>query len=261
MIAIPLPRTRKGMKILLLVLMAICLALSAIVFFSWLSDQNKLKETGQPSFNTLDVSGLKAGMIVKGYIDLSFDTYAEEYKAQLGIRTSDKSEALYYLVPIYDKEDDHINIKYFITYEAEPKDYDTMDTIVKETFSDSEVTTKLTVENAVIRSMPDDVKQYLIKWAEDPNFYENGSFVDWCVEYNIFGTSDKAAIESKLVPYIIYRTVTAGTDLSVIYLFLGIGVICLIIFIILSVYKVPIKGVVDPPEKDDFNKIRENIEQ
>jgi hypothetical protein len=73
----------------------------------------------------------------------------------------------------------------------------------------------------------------------------------------VFGTDDRTVIASKITPYMISSTNTAGTDPAIAWLFLGLAVVCLIILMVLIFNKAPIKGVVDPPEKDDFNKVKE----
>jgi hypothetical protein len=197
-------------------------------------------------------------MIVTGAVDLAIECYAEEYETgYFKIRTSDKSNALYYLIPVYDTNaDGTIRIRYFITYEAKPEDFNTMDSIVAQTWDSSLASTPLEIENAEIADLPDDLVQYLTDWANDPGFYQNGSFIDWCAEYNVLGTTNREEIASRLTPYMIRRTSTAGTDITTAWIFLGFAVLSFGIMLIMIFVKAPIKGVVENPAKEDFSKLR-----
>jgi hypothetical protein len=253
---IPLPRTKKGLIITLAVLSAIFLGLAIFGYFEWSRDHQLLQEKGQPDFNTLTEDQLEAGMFVHGDFDLALDVYAEAYDSQLGIRTSKDSSNLYYLIPIYDKAGDG-EIQYLITFNAEPEDFDTLDKIVAQTWSDDPITTRLTVDNGYMWNLPDTFKEYFSEWAHDDSFYENGSFIDWCKEYNVFGTDDEAAIEAKLVPYNIYRTdKMADSGPLITWIFGGLTILLLIGMILVIRYKHPIKGFEDTPPKEDFNKVK-----
>ena len=212
---------------------------------------------GRPDFNTLTEDQLEAGMSVHGDIDLALGAYAESYETDLGIRTSDESSSLYYLIPIFDRAGDG-KIRYLITFHAEPEDFDTLDKIVAQTWSGEPITTRLTVDDGYIGRLPDKFKQYFLEWAHDDMFYENGSFIDWCKEYNVFGTDDEAAIEARFVPFRIYRE-DMSFESGPIYAwaFGGTSILIVIGMVLLIRYKVPIKGFEDTPPKEDFNRVRE----
>ena len=125
-IPILLPRTKKGLIIALAVVSAIFLGLAIFAYFDWQKDYHILQEKGRPDFNTLTEDQLEAGMSVHGDIDLALGAYAESYETDLGIRTSDESSSLYYLIPIFDMAGDG-KIRYLITFHAEPEDFDTLD--------------------------------------------------------------------------------------------------------------------------------------
>ena len=209
-----IPKTKKGLIILLAILLAICVGIAIFITVQWATDQRSLRENGQPDFNTLAEDQLESGLFVYGSIDIALDTYAEEYESDFGRRTSDDSTSLYYLVPIYDTADG--SMRYLITYKADPEDYETMDKIIAQSWSNDPLTARLDIENGQIFSLSDDLKGYFSEYAHDPTLYENGSFIDWCKEYDIFGTDDEAAIEAKLVPYMIKKTGMAGTDPTII---------------------------------------------
>jgi hypothetical protein len=148
-------KTRKNLILLLSLLTVSFIIITIFSYFSWSADQQTLKEKGQPDFNTLSQSELKDGLIVKGTIDMALDVYAEEYETTVGIRTSDDSEKLYYLVPVYDEDENgYITFKYLITYEAEPKEFDTMDEIIENTWGDQLGLKTFTVDNARIVGLP-----------------------------------------------------------------------------------------------------------
>lgn len=248
-----IPRTRKGLIVLLAVLFVICAGAAVFSYFSWSSDQQALKENGQPDFNTLAQSDLKDGLIVKGTIGLAIDAYAEEYGETLGMRTSEKSDTLYYLIPIYDTDaEGYFNIKYFITYKAEPGDFDTMAAIVAQTASDTAEMTSLNVENARISDLPGDIQGFLTEYAEDTEIWGGVTFYDWCAQNGIFETTDVSEIKSKVAPFMIDRTATAGTDLTIVWVFAGAAGLCLIIFLILVLRKKPINGMVNNTGNPDI---------
>ena len=256
-----IPRTRKGLAILFAVFTAIVFAGAIITYFSWAADQKMLRENGQPDFNTLSQEQLKNGLIVQGKIMLSFDTYAEAYETNMGIRSSDKSTQLYYIIPVYDvSKDNSIDIKYFITFMADPKHFDTMDKIVTQTWSDVSEVSELDLKNAQIRTLPSNVKQYLDNWANANDFYERGSFIDWCAEYGVFGTADKTAIQSRIVPFMMTETAAKGTDLSTVFLLLGIGLLFLAVTLFLIFFKRRIKGLDPPSQHASFEQSREMSE-
>jgi len=145
-----------------------------------------------------------------------------------------------------------------ITFHAEPEDFDTLDKIVAQTWSGEPITTRLTVDDGYIGRLPDKFKQYFLEWAHDDMFYENGSFIDWCKEYNVFGTDDEAAIEARFVPFHIYRE-DMSFESGPIYAwaFGGTSILIVIGMVLLIRYKVPIKGFEDTPPKEDFNRVRE----
>ena len=87
---------------------------------------------------------------------------------------------------------------------------------------------------------------------------KNGSFIDWCKEYNVFGTDDEAAIEARLVPFHIYRNDILSVESP--YLRMGVWRIEHSAdhrSVLLIRYKGPIKGFEDTPPKEDFNRVKE----
>lgn len=246
---IPLPKTRKGAIILLAILSVAFIVTTFYIYSQWTKDQQELKENGKPHFNTITMDKLKNGLIVQGTIDMAFDVYAETYDTRLGIRTSSDSENLYYVVPIYDVDKDGvITFNYCMTFKADTKHFDNMEKILEQTWSDVADYTEIRIENGLIQDLSGDYKQFFYEWAEETDFYEGGTFIDWCVEYNVFNTTDKEIIKSKLVPYMIKETYTAGTNIEIAWFMLGLAVLSLIMLLVLIFRKKPIKGLDDPDE-------------
>ena len=258
-IPIPMPKTRKGAIITMIVVMVVCLIMALVAFLMWNDDQNTLKEKGQPSFNTLSADQLEHGLIVQGKIDMAFSIFAERYEEDFGMRLSDDSENLYYIVPIYNIDNNgNITFNHIMTFEADPKEFDIMNKIVNQTWSNATDFSELQIENGLVLNLGSDLEDYFYEWIEAPDFYENGSFIDWCVECRIFGTDDRDVIQSKIVPYMIDKTGTPGTDLSVVWVMLGMAVLCFIVILVLCLYKNQIKGFSDTTRHDDgFRQIRE----
>lgn len=236
MLPYAVPKSGNKFKVLLTIIFVVCFGMSIVAYSIWVRDQELLKKHGQPSFNTLPQDELEEGLIVKGTIDIALGTYAEEYETRSG-----DSEMLYYVLPIYSTDEkDNKNIKYFITYRAEPEEYDVMDAIVQHTWNENSETSspvKFDIANAQVKSLPGDIRQFLMEWARDPKFYEGGSFIDWCAKNGIFGTDDNALIESKLVPFMIYSTDSAGSDPIIVTVLYGIAMLCLIILMIMTFSK------------------------
>jgi hypothetical protein len=255
MIVVALPKTRKGAKKLMAVITCLCIAVAAIVFVFWSADQRKLEEIGQPSFNTLPMEQLESGLIVQGTIDTAIAAYAEAYDEYLHQKEMRISTNLYYLIPVFSVNDEGWLVSYFITFEAAPNDFEIMRSIEAQTWNEVITMTELPIDNAVIYTLHDDYKEYLQEWVDD-SFYEGGSFIDWCVEYNILGTSDPQTIRSRLVPYLIRQTAAAGTNLTVAWVFLGIAGFALIILLLLILRKTPIKGL-DHRHDKQFDQVRD----
>lgn len=254
-----LSKSRKATMIFFSVLVIMCVAVAVIGFISWTSDQETLRKYGQPSFNTLPQAELKSGLIVKGTLDMSLGAYAKEYKTGSGNDVPEDADRIYYIVPVYDKVGNgKININYFITYMADPEDFPALDAVVEQTLNGT-AKTVYKVNNARITDLPDDAKQYLTEWTESPHFFEGGSFIDWCAKFDVFKTADKQIIRSKIAPYMITRTATAGASFDVVWLCLGLAAAFLAVLLLLRFYKTP--SLKDPPGGNDFSRLREMMEK
>lgn len=219
------PDTRRAVIITLTIFIAVCIIFAGITVYSWAKGQLQLRKIGQPSFNTLPMEDLKDGLIVTGTIDLTMGNYAWESITS----DTDMDTNLYYLIPIYDIDGEGYYVfHYFIGYKAATEDVSTMEKISEQTWNETTAPVVLTVENGIIHNLNGDLKQYLAEWVEEPGFYDGGSFIDWCAEYNILGTADREIIQSKIVPYWIEETQTVGTDLLTAWVFLIMAAIFLL---------------------------------
>ena len=250
-IPVPIPQTRKGVIIVLSIAVVLLAAACVGVLLSHDKSQRMLKEYGQPDYSSLSADQLQDGLIIQGTIDRAIDSYAERYKTELGMRASKESETTYYLIPVYAADG---TLQYFMTYAADPKDFEIMDAVVRQTWSDTAEQTQLTIKNGSIIKLPDDMKRLLEKWITSADFYGGASFLDWCAAQNLFGTGDTAVIRSKIVPFMMYGDKNGGSILSLFWVFLGIGALVLAVLLILIFYKKPIKGF-DTPARDEFRNV------
>lgn len=240
-----IPRSRKSLLALMAVLSVACIVVTICTICLWAKDQQMLKEYGQPDFYTLSQGELKDGLIVKGTIDVALDYYSEKYRTGTG--TSDKNEALYYIVPIYDVDGSGmITFKYLLTYEAEPEDYDVMNQVITDFWNNEAGLTSFNIDNAKIVNLSADNKQFFSEWTRNTEIWGEGqTFYDWAAETSIFGTDDKDEIASKFVPLMLRKTSTAGTDPLIIWVLAALSAVCVIIFVIVLLRKKPINGIID----------------
>lgn len=158
--------------------------------------------------------------------------FAEEYTTNYGIRLSDDSDKLYYLIPLVTEEG---YIDYFVTLEATERYYETLNQIYEETWDESlpAVYTELYLDDAKIRSLPFSIERILYDWCETGEFYQNGSFVDWCVASDFFGTTDSAEIVSHVLPYMIVPDSKPGGSALIGLVMTGIGLALLVVAVVL----------------------------
>lgn len=222
---------RKSVGISLLVIGIVFIVLGLVSLFNVLRDLNKFETEGTRNFNLLSPAELSEEPYVEGRVEFVFEVFAEEYTTNYGVRTSDASDKLYYLIPLV--SDGYI--ENFVTLEATPRYYDTLDQIYDETWDPElpEVYTELYLEDARVKHLPSDIEDILYDWCETGEFYQNGSFVDWCIESDFFGTSDPEVILASVLPYMIVPDSKPGSiGISVGVVMLGIGLILLLIAIV-----------------------------
>ncbi|PWM63623.1 MAG: hypothetical protein DBX63_01920 [Clostridia bacterium] len=223
---------RKSRGIALLILGVVLLGIGLMAFIGVQSDLKKYETEGTRDFNQLTEAELSGKPYVEGRVEFVFEVFAEEYTTNYGIRLSDDSDKLYYLIPLVTEEG---YIDYFVTLEATGRYYDTLNQIYEETWDESlpAVYTELYLEDAKIRSLPSSIEKILYDWCETGEFYQNGSFVDWCVESDFFGTTDSAEIVSHVLPYMIVPDSKPGGSALIGLVMAGIGLALLVVAVVL----------------------------
>lgn len=222
---------RKSGAIALLALSIVLIGFGLMAYIGIQSDLRKYETEGTRDFNLLTEAELAGEPYVEGRVEFVFEVFAEEYTTNYGIRLSEDSDKLYYLIPL--TEDGYIT--YFVTMEATPRYYDTLNQIYDETWDDSlaAVYTELYLEDAQIRALPSDIKEILYDWCENGVFYQNGSFVDWCVESDFYGTDDPEEIVSYVLPYMIVPDSKPSDSASIGLIMAGAGLVLLIVAILM----------------------------
>jgi hypothetical protein len=223
---------RKSQGIALLILGVVLLGIGLMAFIGVQSDLKKYEAEGTRDFNQLTEAELSSKPYVEGRVEFVFEVFAEEYTTNYGIRLSDDSDKLYYLIPLVTEEG---YIDYFVTLEATERYYDTLNQIYEETWDESlpAVYTELYLDDAKIRSLPSSIERILYDWCETGEFYQNGSFVDWCVASDFFGTTDSAEIVSHVLPYMIVPDSKPGGSALIGLVMAGIGLALLVVAVVL----------------------------
>ena len=191
----------------LLMVVFVCAFSTAALFVNWVVDQVNLSANGEPDLNTLTYDELKHGLFVTGTSDVVFGPYAEKYmENEYGERDESYFSDYYYLLPIYAQGGD--TIECFVTFKTDRySDQKNLMQIVQ-----SCGTQALIIEHGRMVSLDDEVKEILRSCVKAPGYYEGGSFLNYCIEHNLMGTSDKDEIMSRILTYSIYRTNHAGIN-------------------------------------------------
>ncbi len=79
---------------------------AAIVIITWSVSHKTFNKENLAVLNTLEESKIEDGLPVRGTIVLAFDIMAEEYETTNGMRSSDNSSKLYYIVPVFEADDE-----------------------------------------------------------------------------------------------------------------------------------------------------------
>ena len=223
---------QKARGIAFLILAVFLIAFGVMAFAGMQQEQAKYEAEGTRDFNLLSADELAGKPYVEGRIEFVFEVFAEEYTTNLGIRVSKNSDKLYYLIPLV-LEDGYIDN--FVALEATKRYCDTLDKIYEETWDETlpAVVTELYLEDAQIKPLPSDIEAILYDWCENGEFYQNGSFVDWCIESDFFGTSNSAKIVSHVQPYMIVPDSKPGNSAIVGLIMAGIGAALLVAAILM----------------------------
>lgn len=236
----------------LMFIIVICSVGMIVLFVNWVIDQINLSTNGEPDFNTLTQSEMKDGLFVTGTIDNTVGPYAEDYTVKNSRRTSAFPGNYYYLVPIYANEG--ATIECFVSYKAGfLGDSQRIENIIGKMYGETG-RKPLILEHGRMIGLDSEQKSILKNWVSSNDFYENGSFVDYCVEHNLMGTTDKDVILSKILTYSIEKTNSAGINLADVgYIAVPIGVCAIILLIIHRYDKTKIKK---KPQVNEFEALK-----
>ena len=188
----------------LMAIAVICAIISTIILGDWVIERINFAINGEPDFTQLTQDELKAGLFVTGTIDAALGPYAGGYMEEgYGEKSPYYSSDLYYLVPVYSQQGDIV--EFFLSFKAgSSNDRSRMNNIVLYPDDGGEAL-QVVIDEGHIFNLKKDQKDILEDWVTAPDYYEGGSFVDYCVEYNIMGTTDEDVILSKIVTYNIGR--------------------------------------------------------
>ena len=185
--------------IMLIVLAVLAVAMGASLF-SEVDAYKDIEQNGAPDFNTLSVEQIKEKPYVSGNVEIVLECFAESYTTNYGVRTSDKSDELYYLVAAAPSDaDGYYDFQYLICVKAEPKHFSKMDAILEETWADNfqgEYTT-FELGTSKVRALGGKLEDIFWEYVED------SELVEWLAQSQFFRTSDEAEIRSRILPYMI----------------------------------------------------------
>ncbi len=219
-------KNRTGIFLLIFTILSLLgavasLAPDALAYF----ERMKISE----DFNQIAEQDLVEGQIVTGTIEIAVDWFAEEYE---GYGVAAKTVYRYYLIPVYyDPDDSRSEVSHFIVYRAPTSRVEAMDTLVERSWSGKDDKTRIKVSQGVLSKLDSRIRRYLDDYVTGPGFYEGGSFVDWCAQNRILGSSDKAFIESRILQFEIQQIGFLG-DISLLTIALaGFVLLGLLLFV------------------------------
>ena len=156
---------------------------SISLFFCSLFQQQK--ENEKPvDLNTITLDASCLNTRVDGKIMANYGAFAEEYETTLGIRTSDKSEKLYYIIPVGETGQ-------FIAYLTTGENYDDMSQLLVDTidYNASKISSIKGVEaKGRMHQMSKNTKKYMVQYFQ---------------ETNLLGTTDQDTIKKYISPYVL----------------------------------------------------------
>lgn len=237
-----LPSRRNIVRFLFILLLIMLLSAAAIII-AWGIQHQTLNEEELADLSTLPQSAIADGLPIRAEIDLALDTFAEEYETTGTLHASEKTTKLFYIVPVYGvDEDGYLIFNYLLVYQCMPKNINQMDSVLEQTYTDVDDYTSLNLRSGLIRKLPDELIGFFNGWSNNKSYYSNGSFIDWCAESGVFGTSDKDVIKSKILPYMIVDT-SGGMDF--VWVLLPASSVIFLVMMLFIVIKRPIKNL-DP---------------
>lgn len=185
---------------IMLIIFAVVLAAIGLIFRSDVEVYRDIEANGTPDFNYLTAEEFAELPYVSGNVELVLDYYAEEYETTNGVRRSDRSDKLYYLVSVSPIDaEGYYDHQYLITLEAAPYHFDVLDTICEETWAE-EVPyeyTRFDIGTSKVTKMNSEIAGYLQEFSDEADLPA------WLVAQRFFGDIGEEEAAERILPYVI----------------------------------------------------------
>lgn len=219
---------RLSILIVLGLFAAILIFMGAIMLFESIKYKDVI-ENGAPDFNTMTIAQIEEEPYVSGNIELVLECFAESYTTTNGVRTSNKSDELFYLVPAAVTDaDGYYEFIYLISVKVKgDSQYRTMDKIMDETWA-TDFTGEYTlfeIGTSKVNALGSKMNSILDEYCEDVGL------VDWLVQNEFFGTSDEAEVRSRILRYSISVGSEPATTKTACFVLIP-GLVLLIVFVL-----------------------------
>lgn len=231
---------QKNRRLSVLILLGVFALILLAMGFMMLSEGDayrEIQENGAPDFNTLTIEQIGELPYVSGNIELVLDCFAETYTTNYGVRTSDDSDELYYLVPAaVVGADGYYDFSFILCVEAQPKHFDRMDQIMEETWAEDFVGEYTTFEigTSKVGRLSNDLKGILDEYCEDVGL------IDWLAQTAFFDTDDEAEVRSRILPYVIHiGSEPVNPAVGVVLLVVGLALLGAFVFVLIKKPKQP----------------------
>jgi len=225
-------KVRIALMAFMALVIAAALAMIIVAVVQHTAGQKQIEQSDRPDFKTLAADEISDGLIVCGTVDSVIGKFAASNRTEIG-GDEGGGTAVYYTVPVYHVTGDGDALfDYVLVFEADIRHAKTMEKIYEQSWKDVDQYIELRVGSGVIKSLPGDLAAMYDEWTHKPDFDDGGSFIDWSVRNNMFGTDDAAEIEAKLLPYMLAETQTAGAGLTAIWIYAPVIVIALAVLLI-----------------------------
>ncbi len=146
------------------IIAVVVMIVGAVFLFRGFKEKS-LVDKGFEDYNELSYQDVEDGMLVEGEFYYGYGTFAEEYETTYGIRLSDDSEVLYYVVEAGNEEEMETLEYRYVGFKATPSWFDKMDTLTDETdeyFLDEEALEPTPVKfTAKVSDMSDELYGYM----------------------------------------------------------------------------------------------------
>ena len=209
-------------------------------FVLFINDNRVFSEYGIDDFEQISFEELKDGRAVNGEITVIIE--------EIAVYKNNSLDNIYYLIPVYKQIShdeyiaDYIIALSFTDYHNRQKMLD----ILSDTWDAQAGIESYLFSNYRIQMLPKKVQGYITEWYETEKFYDGGTFIDWSVETNFFGSNDTEYIKSRITSYEIERIDAYLTVMIV------TGAITMVwLFVIVAIKKLKSKL----PEKAPFEPI------